>query len=70
MYPDFSTTKGVWYGSNVSKGIRNIFSQSILDFYMYCDGYTDIERISEKININYKKALKYYNILKKEKIIK
>ena len=69
LYPHFSTIKGVKYKSKISKGERDFNSQTILDFYMYCNGLRDINNIAKKINISEKKALKFYKILKTSKII-
>ena len=69
LYPDFSTIKGVKHNSKTSVGERDLNSQSLLDFYMYCNGVRDIKNIAIKINISEQKALNYYKILKKNKII-
>jgi len=69
LYPDFSTIKGVKHNSKTSVGERELNSQSLLDFYMYCNGVRDIKNIAIKINISEQKALNYYKILKKNKII-
>ncbi len=69
LYPDFSTIKGVKYNSKLSKGIRDLYSQSLLDFYMYSNGFRDLNNIALKINVSKQRALSYYEILKKNKII-
>lgn len=69
LYPDFSTIKGVKHNSKLSKGIRDLYSQSLLDFYMYCNGLRDIDNIALSINVSKQRALSCYEILKKNKII-
>jgi len=45
------------------------FSRSLTNFLQYADGKNDLIRISKLIKVNYKQALKIYNILIKHKLI-
>ncbi len=69
LYPKFSAIKGVKQNNKISKGIINVNSQKLLDFYMYCSGFRDLNSIAKKINISRLEASKCFKLLKKNKII-
>jgi aminopeptidase-like protein len=54
---------------NLSTKNKNIFTRNLMSFLQYADGKNDLKKISKIIKVEYKKTLKIYNILQKNRLV-